>query len=92
MLDAPPRRRKYRILPARRVRAAAPDLEALALERFGRARRELIAEAAYYLSLHGGADPDTNWLAAERQIDAALQTPAASPAGAARGMSRRSQK
>jgi hypothetical protein len=81
------RKRKYRLLPARRPAAGAAgpepgrsegerlDGELLAWQRFGKPRRELVAEAAYYRSLlrTGGArDADADWIEAEVEIDRML--------------------
>jgi hypothetical protein len=74
------RKRQYVILPARAaVRPpAAEDLDRVARSAFGRSRRELIAEAAYYRSLHRGSGPvdsERDWLEAEAEIEALLRRP-----------------
>ncbi len=67
MVEPALRKRTYVIVPER------PD--GVARRLFGKPRRELIAEAAYYRSLgrgHGRPDPDQDWLEAEREIDVLL--------------------
>jgi hypothetical protein len=74
------RKRQYVLLPARRAAGppAGEELERVARSAFGRSRRELIAEAAYYRSLHRGsgpADRERDWLEAEAEIEALLRRP-----------------
>lgn len=67
MDDRPGRKRTYVIVPE------APD--AVARRLFGKPRRELIEEAAYYRSFgrgDGRPDPDRDWLEAEKEIDVLL--------------------
>jgi hypothetical protein len=84
--EAAPRKRQYVIVPSGSASpspgAAAPeqaeDLDHVARSSFGRGRRELIAEAAYYRSLNRGSapvDPQQDWLEAEAEIEALLRRP-----------------
>lgn len=73
-------------MPASRIPRAKPDSGAegpgpVTLEQ----RQIMICEAAYYIAEHRGFEPGhdmDDWLAAEREIDAALGSFASRPTGA----------
>ncbi len=83
MHEEPTRKRRYRLVPRRRVSQQSTvrsqsfqDLDVVALAVFGKPRQELIEEAAYYrwLQRHGGpADADADWAKAEQEIDRLLR-------------------
>jgi hypothetical protein len=81
----PIKKRKYLILdtsPSKPAQSATPleatpeELDRRALTWFGRSRRELVAEAAYYLALRrgfAGGDSERDWHEAEEEIEQRLR-------------------